>query len=241
MAYVAYPELTLWRSRLDGSERRQLAFPPMEAFLPRWSPDGTQILFTDLQIGKAPKIYVVASEGGTPQEVMPEDKLNEMDPTWSPDGSSIVFSRSHLDTNPAIYRVELKTHGISKVPDSDGLTSSRLSPDGRYVAALSSDWMKLMLYDFKTGKWVELIVLRKGEIGYPNWSHDGKYVYVIDTSAGPVIERVSVADHKTERIVDLQGMQQPLLGWMGLAADDSPLLRRDASAHEIYVLDLELP
>src|SRR5438093_1397239 len=30
-AYVAFPEGTLWRSKLDGSERLQLTFPPMLA------------------------------------------------------------------------------------------------------------------------------------------------------------------------------------------------------------------
>jgi hypothetical protein len=35
MVYTAYPEGTLWRSRLDGSERQQLTFPPMVALLPR--------------------------------------------------------------------------------------------------------------------------------------------------------------------------------------------------------------
>jgi serine/threonine protein kinase len=42
VAYVSYPEGTLWRSRVDGSDRLQLTNPPVFAALPRWSPDGTQ-------------------------------------------------------------------------------------------------------------------------------------------------------------------------------------------------------
>ena len=34
VTYVSYPDLTLWRSRMDGSERLQLTFPPMRAALP---------------------------------------------------------------------------------------------------------------------------------------------------------------------------------------------------------------
>src|SRR5207249_12082018 len=30
MAYVSYPEGTLWRSKVDGSQRLQLIFPPMD-------------------------------------------------------------------------------------------------------------------------------------------------------------------------------------------------------------------
>src|SRR4029077_19141458 len=36
VTYASYPEATLWRSRVDGSDRRQLTFPPMRVFLPRW-------------------------------------------------------------------------------------------------------------------------------------------------------------------------------------------------------------
>src|SRR6202040_4081793 len=45
VAYVSYPEGTLWRSKADGSDRLQLSFPPLYAMLPRWSPDGKNIVF----------------------------------------------------------------------------------------------------------------------------------------------------------------------------------------------------
>src|SRR4029077_19332196 len=51
VAYVSYPEGTLWRSRVDGSARLQLTNSPVFASLPRWSPDGTQIAFMDIRAG----------------------------------------------------------------------------------------------------------------------------------------------------------------------------------------------
>jgi DNA-binding winged helix-turn-helix (wHTH) protein/WD40 repeat protein len=61
VAYVSYPEGTLWRANTDGSSPVQLTDPPLEAFLPRWSPDSTQIAFS------APdgRNYIVPAEGGT--------------------------------------------------------------------------------------------------------------------------------------------------------------------------------
>jgi len=38
VAYVAYPQGTLWRSRIDGSEALQLTFPPVSVVYPRWCP-----------------------------------------------------------------------------------------------------------------------------------------------------------------------------------------------------------
>ena len=38
--YVTYTDGTLWRSKLDGSDRLQLTYPPLRATVPHWSPDG---------------------------------------------------------------------------------------------------------------------------------------------------------------------------------------------------------
>src|SRR4029077_9638098 len=45
VTYISYPDGTLWRSKIDGSDRLQLTFPPLQVTLPRWSPDGRQIAF----------------------------------------------------------------------------------------------------------------------------------------------------------------------------------------------------
>jgi hypothetical protein len=37
VTYVSYPEGALWRSRIDGSERRQMTVPPLAVVNPRWS------------------------------------------------------------------------------------------------------------------------------------------------------------------------------------------------------------
>src|ERR1700733_13457260 len=48
VAYVTFPEQTLWRSRVDGSERLQLTSKPVRAVFPQWSPDGKRIAFFDV-------------------------------------------------------------------------------------------------------------------------------------------------------------------------------------------------
>ena len=80
VAYVSFPEGTLWTSKLDGSQRLQLSYPPLYAMLPRWSPDGKQIVFYAFSPGQKTKLYTVSTDGGTPREMIPEDLQDTMGP-----------------------------------------------------------------------------------------------------------------------------------------------------------------
>jgi Tol biopolymer transport system component len=152
VAYVSFPDFTLWRSRVDGTQKQQLTFAPFQVVRPRWSPDGTRIAFTDVRPGKTYTIYVISSEGGAPQEIFAGDTHPEIDPSWSPDGDSILFGGS-VGEPRGILRIGLKSKAVSTLPGSEGLFSPQLSPDGRYVSAFPTDMSKLMLYDLKTEKW----------------------------------------------------------------------------------------
>ncbi len=246
ITYVAHPELTLWRSKLDGGSRTQLTYAPMDVHSPRWSPDGTQIAFMASRPGKPWKIFVVPAEGGTPREVTAGDR-NQGDPTWMPQSDAIVFAgipwlEYTAATGPNIHIADLKTGQISDVPGSENLFSPRCSHDGRYLAALSADSTKLMLYDMGKKNWSQLAESR---FGFESWSHDGKYLYAEDYSGtADDMVRVSVADGKMERLFSLKEIPRgfdPWEFWVGLAADDSPLLMRDRSTQEIYSLDVRFP
>src|SRR5262249_2997944 len=51
VAYVTYRDGALWRSKIDGSNRFQLTYPPMYPVVPRWSPDGKNIIFFEFATG----------------------------------------------------------------------------------------------------------------------------------------------------------------------------------------------
>ena len=243
VTYTTYPAGSLWRSKADGSERLQLTFPPMNAGLPRWSPDQKQIAFQAKSTGSGLKNYLVSADGGTPQQLVPGDQ-NEGDPNWSPDGNSLVFwSSASFPTAvaPTVNVLDLRTHKVSVVPGSQGLFSPHWSPDGRYIAALSADGENLMLYDFRVQKWSELT---KITTAFPNWSRDGSYVYFHSFGTDAALYRVRVSDHKLEMLAGLTGIRLTIGAtgtWCGLAADDSPLVLRDVGTQEIYALDLQLP
>jgi Tol biopolymer transport system component len=240
VAYVSYPDGILWRSKLDGSEKLQLSFPPLFAAMPRWSPDCKQIAFEDYIAGKPIRIYLVSADGGNSQLLLPGYSASQWVPYWSPDGDKIGFSGTPGDFDSAIRVVDLKTHQISTVPGSGGLFGGHWSPDGRYIVAIRSDTQSLVLFDFQTQKWSQLAQVTAG---YPNWSKDGQYVYFLRFLDNPAVLRVRITDHKVEQVSDLAnfGITGNLGPWVGLDQDDSLLVLKDTGTQDIYSLNWEAP
>jgi len=243
VSYVGSPDASLWRSRLDGTERLQLTSHPMIAGASQWSPDGKQIAFAAFIPGKTThEIYVVSADGG-PAKQMTKTERYEFYPNWSRDGDSLFFGEWQFDKAAiAIYQLNLKTNQLTTLTGSKGKWYPILSPDNNCMAALSST-DHLMLFDMRTQQWTELT---KITADHPAWSHDGKYVYFDSTAEGePAFYRVQIKDHKLERVASLKDVKRPTSGtsasWTGLTPDDAPLALRDISSYEIYALDWQLP
>jgi Tol biopolymer transport system component len=204
----------------------------------RWSPDGTQILFSAKRGVSRYAIYTVAAQGGSPEPVIPvDDGMGQVDGNWSPDGHRIAY---HVDPH-AVYILDIDTGQATKIPGGDGLWSPRWSPDGRYIAAMTSDGTStIKLFDLQAQRWSTLTE-NTGPWGYPTWSHDGKYIYALNFRGKPFVQRVSVPDGKLTPVVDLSNVH--LIGstvfWFGLDPNDVPLTLRDHGTSDIYALTLE--
>jgi eukaryotic-like serine/threonine-protein kinase len=240
VAYVSYPQGNLWRSRIDGSDRMQLTYPPLYAMLPRWSPNGKKVVFFEFEAatGRPAGMYEISPEGGAPVPLAPRDVRHQKDPNWSPDGGRIVFGGEANDPDSSIRILDVATNQVTAILDSRGLFSPRWSPDGRYLLACSSDSMRLMLYDFSSQEWSEL---GKGPLGWLNWSSDGKYAYFLDYHGSGSIRRIRISDRQSELVVDLKDFITAgrYDGSMTLAPDDSPVLLRDTGSQDVYALSLE--
>jgi DNA-binding winged helix-turn-helix (wHTH) protein/Tol biopolymer transport system component len=241
VTYVSYPEGTLWRSRVDGTQRLQLTFPPLLATVPKWSPDGKQIAFSS--VGRAARLYLIAASGGDPKPDSPHGG-GGMRPSWSPDGTELMYSDfPFLSAQPqkvAVHILHLATGQVETVPGSEGLFAPQWSPDGRHATASAWDDQRIMLFDFATHTWSQLA---QG-LGLERWSADSHWVYYLRYGDNPAIMRVRISDRYVEQVASLNGIR--LTGMLaglefGLTPQGNPLITHDIGIQEVYSMDWNRP
>jgi len=242
VAYVTYPEGILWRANRDGSHPIQLTEAPLFPMIPRWSPDGSQIVFCSYD-SKGLKAYVMSSQGGTPQLLLPDELGGQSDPGWSPDGGKIVFStlESVGNFNSVLKVFDLGTHRVTTLSGSEGMWSPRWSPNGRFISGLhdgSSGGIKI--FDLETQRWSQLQI--KGECNWHTWSSDSQFIYCsLLLGDHPGMFRARILGGDPERVVDLKGLRftGALQSWEGLDPSGTPILLRDMGTDDIYALTLD--
>lgn len=101
-----------------------------------WSPDGTQLVFSDLSSGRC--LAVVKRDGsGWQQLIQIPSGMADARPIYSPDGSQVVFER-HLDQVSNIYIVALDTRQVNQLTTTGKDYLPCWSPDGQHIAFAST-------------------------------------------------------------------------------------------------------
>ena len=106
---------------------------------PTLSPDGRQVAFV---ISGQPGLWVVATDGGLPRQLVPDDST--FDPAWSPDGSTIAYVRDGDDLTYQLWLYDVVTGTSRKIWQDPGCCISDWggpgwSPDGTSIAVIATD------------------------------------------------------------------------------------------------------
>jgi Tol biopolymer transport system component len=244
-AYVSYPEMNLWKMKADGTGKRQLTFGISKAAMPQWSPDGSRIAYMGSDAGTTSptKVRLISADGGHFEQPVAWSGWQGI-PTWTPDGKTLIFGENWLfNPIPAsckLHRFDLSTRQTSDLPGTTGLWTARACPTGRYVAATTRDNSKLVLYDIRTERVIDLASFLDSKVGdNPIWSKDGKFIYIdAPLAPDPAVYRIRIADKHRERVASLKGIQRANMDyWIGLTPDGSPLVTRRVQGSEIYSWD----
>jgi DNA-binding winged helix-turn-helix (wHTH) protein/Tol biopolymer transport system component len=244
--YTLWPDVEMWSSRTDGSDRHPMTFLPMHGAGGCLSPDGRKIAFgawTGAPAGGGLYLLPVEADG------KPEQLLTVKDGGlvgWSADGASLFFWRISDSGAPelGLYVLDLKTRHASLLPGSLGLHHGSVSPDGRYVAALRPDGKTLVLFDLRTDQ--QTVLAHGAAIAQPYWSRDGRTVIFQDIFQGTdqPIYRVRIDDRKVERVTNFaQPFAADVTGYRltGVAPDSQVLAVLIRSNSDLYALDVDFP
>jgi DNA-binding winged helix-turn-helix (wHTH) protein/Tol biopolymer transport system component len=245
LAYVTFPEGTLWKANRDGSNSLQLTQPPDQIVNPRWSPDSKEIVFSAHSADGHDSIRRISAEDGSPLWLISEEAREMHDPGWSPDGKRVLFGTGVGDGLARLKRdlriVDLESRETTVLPGSDGMFSPRWSPDGRYIAAMYAEPFQaaVPVFDLSTRQWRKLPV--SGGTEFIQFSHDSRFIYFLRVGQIQGVFRIPVAGGKEERMADLADWH--LTGHLGysmsLDPSDAPLTLRDHGTDDIYALTLE--
>lgn len=182
----------IWTADLKGGLARRLTTSAGSETWPRFSPDGKWIAFSGQYDSAVPSVYVIPSEGGSPQRLT-------FDPApcnvtgWSPDGKVTYSSSLGSAFTGRLWKVGLNA-GMPERTDLAEYTNGTYSPDGTTMAynrnnSYGYNWRRyrggtqgrVCFYDFAQKKYWELPTGREQNY-WPMWVGDKVY-YLSDKSS----------------------------------------------------------
>ncbi len=185
----------------DGANVSYLTDSASIVLAPRFSPDGSQVLYTSYESG-FPRIYVL--QVGTAQRRVLEQQDGTMSfaPRFAPDGRTVVYSLSR-GGNTDLYRMDIGTGASTRLTSAPSIeTAPSFSPDGNRVVFESDRSGSPQLYIMPAGGGeAQRISFGQGRYGTPVWSPRGDLIAFTKQSKGRFHIGVMRTDGSEERLL----------------------------------------
>jgi eukaryotic-like serine/threonine-protein kinase len=209
-----------------ADEPRQLTSGQGDKRQPRWSPDGTELLYVAAGAkGNGLDIWKMKADGSVPPVDLTNHKGDETSPAWSPDGKKIVFSEDQRgDGVLQLYLMNADGSGMNRLSYDQEEYSGTWSPKmdwlgsvmniaGNPIFYLRSQTSQLSTTPqppyYVTPVPFDRFDLRGnlGPVAEPAWSPDGNMI--VYTRVNPNAERIFLARYPLKVIgQDIMGLTE---------------------------------
>jgi len=189
----------LFIGKIGGGIIRQLTNDAFKDRLPRWSPDGSRIVFFSDRGGKYDVWWIRPDGSGLAQVTAPEDE-GFIEPRWSPDSTKIV-AYTTTGMRPALFdlkgAIPARPVFLPKPPSTIGVFYvNSWSPDGRRLAGTimrgDGSMSGVATYSLATGQYD--VISERG--AYPQWLGDSRTLLF-------GLDRQSLVDADTKKVTPI--------------------------------------
>jgi serine/threonine protein kinase len=167
--------LQIWTMNADGSDPRQLTYGPGNKGQPRWSIDGTKIIYTapggsdtygnDLGLD----LFVINVDRSGEPTNLTESTGDDFDPAWSPDGSQIAFTSTRVNSLKQVFVTSVE---CNPAPENCSITETPRNVTAGYAVEYAPAWSpngQTLAVIASINRAPGRIFLRPAEGGEPSW------------------------------------------------------------------------
>jgi Tol biopolymer transport system component len=221
--------------RTDGTGLRQLTDEPhFSNFKPRWSPDGSELVFYSSRSGNS-ELWTIRPDGSGLRQLT-ETPYRIAHFAWSPDGKRIVYYSVEGDSfifQPDVPWKEQSPEKLPRSPEGDFRANS-WSPDGERLAGS---------IEYEPGK-VQIAVFSLVSREYRMFPVEGIYpVWLSDNQRllFPRGGKIFLLDGKTGRFREVLSLEADTIDHqIGVSRDDSTIyFNRGHAEADIWMLTLD--
>jgi serine/threonine-protein kinase len=225
----------IYKMPRSGGEAIRLTTDPGSDFMPKWSPDGREIVYYRVGPSDDRRIRIVSADGQNDRAVT-SGIGQQRDPAWGPSGNELVFVS---DSTLAIVERNLEGNWSNPrlLAESSPAVLPRWSPTGRWIAYSSRGAIRLISPSGGPPR----TLVENGALGgpatHPIWSPDSRTVFVTASGKngyGYSFWAVSVSGGTPRRLHVIEGGT-----WTPFATDGSHIyLTQRLEQGELGLLEL---